>query len=174
MQYKASDAYRAKISLLTPSIPSHTVGSMASEQQHKGSMDEAMLEQPLIQPAPMDHDGARPWLLTIVGFMFLTFSSALALSSCNRGYGAVAFVVFSYLDLVMLFYCLRLYERTPPESLHRRELLKMVMWVLTTMHTIAVFKLLEFWFLSTENSIKNFQDDTPMSSSAYAYPPAVP
>ncbi|CAL4889149.1 unnamed protein product [Urochloa decumbens] len=127
MQYKASDAYRAKISLLTPSIPSHTVGSMASEQQHKGSMDEAMLEQPLIQPAPMDHDGARPWLLTIVGFMFLTFSSALALSSCNRGYGAVAFVVFSYLDLVMLFYCLRLYERTPPESLHRRELLKMVM-----------------------------------------------
>ncbi|RCV04865.1 hypothetical protein SETIT_1G035500v2 [Setaria italica] len=117
---------------------------MASEQE-KRSMAEALLEQTLIQPAPEDHEGAwAPSLLTLVGFKFLTFSSAMAVSSWCRDYGAVAFVTFSYLDLVMLFYCLRLYERTPPPESPRRELLKMVMWILATMHTIAVFKLLEF------------------------------
>jgi len=45
-------------------------------------------------------------------------------------------VGFSYADLVSLFYCLRWYESTPPES-PRREHLKMAVWLLTMMLTAA-------------------------------------
>ncbi|KAJ1278537.1 hypothetical protein BS78_04G087300 [Paspalum vaginatum] len=63
------------------------------------------------------------------------------------------------MDLVMLFYCLRHYRRTPPGS-PWRELLKISVWLLTTMLTIAVFQLLELWFLTTgqtENSLADRQ-----------------
>jgi hypothetical protein len=75
-------------------------------------------------------------LLTVMGFLFLTFNSGMAVYRSNGDYGAIAFVAFSYLDLVSLFYCLRLYERTTPES-PRREHLKMAVWLLTTMLTAA-------------------------------------
>lgn len=75
-------------------------------------------------------------LLTVIGFLFLTFNSGMAVYRSNGDYGAIAFVAFSYLDLISLFYCLRLYERTTPES-PRREHLKMAVWLLTTMLTAA-------------------------------------
>ncbi|CAN6277977.1 unnamed protein product [Urochloa humidicola] len=122
---------------------------MASEQ-HK----QPMAEQPLIKRAPEGSKGA--WLspLKIFGFAFLIFNSVMAVSSWNRGFGAVSFVAFFYLDLVTLFYWLRMYQMMLPGS-PRRENLKVAMWLLTTMLTIAFFQLLDFWFLSigtAENS----------------------
>ncbi|CAN6271942.1 unnamed protein product [Urochloa humidicola] len=114
------------------------------------SMAETPLKQPAIQaPIPEDHKGA--WLsppLAIIGFAFLAFSSAMNMSSYSREFGALSFLISAYMDLVMIFYCQRLYERTPLGLPLRRELLRMVMWLLATMHIIAIFKILEFWFLT--------------------------
>ena len=85
---------------------------------------------------PKDRKGHEiPWL-TVVGFLFLTFNSGMAVYRSNGDLGAIFFVAFSYVDLVSLFYCLRWYESTPPES-PRREHLKMAVWLLTTMLTAA-------------------------------------
>ena len=152
---------------------------MAASEKHKPSMAEALLgqRQPLIQPSPEDskQGGAWPSLSTIVGFAFLTFNSAMAVSSWRSGFGAVSFVAFSYLDLAMLFYCLRMYHKIPPGS-PLRERLKVAMWLLTTMLTIAFFQLLEFWFQSmgtAENSTTNFQSD-PTCPRQLPYSPTVP
>ncbi|PAN04729.1 hypothetical protein GQ55_1G085600 [Panicum hallii var. hallii] len=103
-----------------------------SSKHQKQFMDEALIEQPAVE----DHEGAWPSLLTIIGFAFLTFNSFMAVYRSNGDVGAIFFVVFSYLDLVLLFYCLRQYERTPPES-PRREHIKMAVWLLTTLLTAA-------------------------------------
>ncbi|CAL4889174.1 unnamed protein product [Urochloa decumbens] len=108
---------------------------MSSKQQKK-FMDEALLEQPPIRPAPEDREGHGPSVLTLLGFGFLTFNSVMAVYRSNGDVAAISFVGFSYLDLVMLFFCLRWYERTPEES-PRREHLKMAVWLLTTMLTAA-------------------------------------
>uniref|UniRef100_A0A0D9VDS5 Uncharacterized protein n=1 Tax=Leersia perrieri TaxID=77586 RepID=A0A0D9VDS5_9ORYZ len=76
-------------------------------------------------------------ILTIIGFMFLTFNSAMAVYRSERDLPTISFVVFSYVDLLLLFYCLRLFEKTPPES-PRRHHIKTAVWLLTTMLT-AVF-----------------------------------
>ncbi|KAJ1278528.1 hypothetical protein BS78_04G086700 [Paspalum vaginatum] len=99
-------------------------------------MDEALIKEPANQPSPKNHDGHWPSLLTVVGFVFLTFNSAMGVYRSNGDIGAISFVVFSYLDLVVLFYFLRRFERTPPES-PRREHIKMAVWLLTTMLTTA-------------------------------------
>ncbi|CAN6243584.1 unnamed protein product [Urochloa humidicola] len=128
-------------------------------EHHKQPMAEPLLEQPFIEPPPEDSKGA--WLspLKILGFAFLTFNSAMGVSSWNRGFGTVSFVAFFYLDLVTLFYCLPIYQMTPPGS-PRQENFKVAMWLLTTMLTISCFQLLDlFWFLSigtTENSDGSF------------------
>uniref|UniRef100_A0A0E0JXB9 Uncharacterized protein n=1 Tax=Oryza punctata TaxID=4537 RepID=A0A0E0JXB9_ORYPU len=106
---------------------------MISAKQ-KCQMDEALLEQPAIMPAP-EPEGTS--LLTIIGFAFLTFNSAMAIYRSNRDVGAIAFVAFSYFDLLLLFYCLRLFERTEHGS-PRRGQIKAAVWLLTTMLT-AVF-----------------------------------
>lgn len=103
---------------------------MSSEQ------DEALLKQVESQPAPKNHEGRCPSLFTVAGFSFLTFNSAMAVYRSDGDVGAISFVVFSYLDLVLLFYFLRRYERTAPES-PRREHIKMIVWLLTTMLTTA-------------------------------------
>ncbi|KAJ1255908.1 hypothetical protein BS78_K138200 [Paspalum vaginatum] len=95
-------------------------------------MDEALIEH----PAPEDRSGAWPSLMTITGFGFLTINSFMAVYRSNGDVGTISFVMFSYFDLVLLFFCLRQYERTPPESL-RREHIKMAVWLLTTLLTAA-------------------------------------
>ncbi|CAN6201262.1 unnamed protein product [Urochloa humidicola] len=78
--------------------------------------------------------GGFSWL-TALGFAFLTFNSAMAIYRSDGERGAVVFVVASYLDLVLLFVCLRLFERTPRDS-PRREWLKASVWALTTLLTV--------------------------------------
>ncbi|KAG2649517.1 uncharacterized protein LOC120655097 [Panicum virgatum] len=75
-----------------------------------------------------------PWL-TVVGFAFLTFNSGMAIYRSGGERWAVAFVAFSYLDLVLLFGCLRLYETAEPGSA-RRPRLKVAVWTLTTALTV--------------------------------------
>jgi len=104
--------------------------------EKKLCMDESLLEQPVNQHAPENHDNRCPSLLTVAGFVFLTFNSVMAVYRSNVDMGAIFFVVFSYLDLVTLFYLLHQFEKTPPLS-PRREHMKMEVWLLTTMLTAA-------------------------------------
>nr|CAB3446104.1 unnamed protein product [Digitaria exilis] len=134
---------------------------MNSEQ--KLQVNEALLGQSANEPALENHDGRWPSLLTVAGFMFLTFNSVMAVYRSNGDVKAISFVVFSYLDLVTLFYFLRQFERTPPDS-PRREHIKMIMWLLTTMLTAAFsYKVAEImplpvqvlvWAMASENGIK--------------------
>lgn len=78
--------------------------------------------------------GGFSWL-TALGFAFLTFNSGMAIYRSDGERGAVTFVVASYLDLVLLFACLRLFERAPRDS-PRREWLKAAVWGLTTLLTV--------------------------------------
>ena len=79
-------------------------------------------------------DGGFSWL-TALGFTFLTFNSGMAIYRSEGDPGSVAFVVVSYLDLVLLFLCLRLFEKAPRDS-PRREWLKVFVWGLTTLLTV--------------------------------------
>ncbi|RLN12723.1 hypothetical protein C2845_PM09G16930 [Panicum miliaceum] len=74
--------------------------------------------------------------LTALGFVFLTFNSGMAIYRSDGDAAAVAFVGFSYLDLVLLFCCLRWFERAAPGSAARGQL-KVAVWVLTTLLTAA-------------------------------------
>ena len=73
--------------------------------------------------------------LTALGFVFLTFNSGMAVYRSNGDMGSVLFVVVSYLDLVALFACLRLYERLDRHS-PRRDTVKAAVWALTTLLTV--------------------------------------
>ncbi|KAJ1278538.1 hypothetical protein BS78_04G087400 [Paspalum vaginatum] len=82
-----------------------------------------------------DDRSCCPWH-TIVGFLILTFNSAMAIVGSRGEVTAVAFVVFSYAVLVALFVCLRMYERASADS-SRRRWLKIAVWILTTLLTFA-------------------------------------
>ncbi|TVU33067.1 hypothetical protein EJB05_24852, partial [Eragrostis curvula] len=119
-------------------LPITTINTSSKEHLPEGmsSRHQALLKQRAIPHRAVDCEGHGPSLFTLVGFAFLTFNSAMAVYRSNGDLAAISFVGFSYLDLVLLFYCLHLYERTPPES-PRREHLKMAVWLLTTMLTAA-------------------------------------
>ncbi|CAN6163076.1 unnamed protein product [Urochloa humidicola] len=59
----------------------------------------------------------------------------MAIYQSDGDRGSIVFEVASYLDLVLLFVCLRLLERTPRDS-PRREWLKAAVWALTTLLTV--------------------------------------
>lgn len=79
-------------------------------------------------------NGQFPWL-TAMGFVFLTFNSGMAIHRSQGDAGSIAFVAVSYLDLLSLFYCLRLYEQSPHNS-SKREIIKGIVWSLTTVLTV--------------------------------------
>jgi len=88
---------------------------------------------------PLDAAGARvassfPWL-PAAGFAYLTFSSGMALHWCWPDRGDAAFVVSAYADFLLLFWCLRRYERAEPGS-SLREWLKLAVWLLTSALTL--------------------------------------
>ncbi|CAL5023134.1 unnamed protein product [Urochloa decumbens] len=88
--------------------------------------------------ADINADGGSrfSWLPPFVGFFFLTLNSATAIVRSHGDAAAVAFVCFSYADLVALFLCLRMYERAPAGS-SARGWLKVAVWILTTLLTLA-------------------------------------
>jgi hypothetical protein len=105
---------------------------MADEQQ------EQLLRRPPanVAPAPAGAAGIGFSWLTLLGFAFLTFNSAMAIYRSDGDPAAIGFVAFSYVDLVLLFVCLRWYEREAPGSATRGKL-KVGVWILTTLLTMA-------------------------------------
>lgn len=81
--------------------------------------------------------GGLPPVLTMLGFAFLTFNSVMAVYRSQGDPQSVALVAFSYVDLVLLFFCRRSYEREPAGYGSRRKWLKAAVWVLTGLLTLA-------------------------------------
>uniref|UniRef100_K3Y1U7 Uncharacterized protein n=1 Tax=Setaria italica TaxID=4555 RepID=K3Y1U7_SETIT len=77
-----------------------------------------------------------PTWVTTAGFGFLTLNSGLAIYSARGDPASVLFVVGSYLALLLLFRCLRAYERAPPGS-PKKERARRAVWPLTTLLTAA-------------------------------------
>uniref|UniRef100_A0A0E0PZI5 Uncharacterized protein n=1 Tax=Oryza rufipogon TaxID=4529 RepID=A0A0E0PZI5_ORYRU len=88
-----------------------------------------------VAPADGEHDGGFSWL-TALGFVFLTFNSGMAIYRSDGDLAAVSFVSFSYIDLVLLFVCLRMFEKAEPNSRERGNL-KAAVWILTTLLTVV-------------------------------------
>jgi hypothetical protein len=99
-------------------------------------VDEALLKHPANLPAPKNSKDHGIRLLMMISLMVLTLNSAMAVYLSRGDSGAIFFVSFSYVDLVSLLYCLHWYERAPPKSPCRKHL-KIAVWLLTTMLTIA-------------------------------------
>ncbi|XP_074591264.1 uncharacterized protein LOC141847150 [Curcuma longa] len=67
--------------------------------------------------------------LAFVAFLLLTYTTAES---------ALAFTLFSYADLVLLFHCLKVFERLGPDATPRKqEGLKALVWLLATAQTLA-------------------------------------
>ncbi|KAJ4818680.1 hypothetical protein LUZ62_031246 [Rhynchospora pubera] len=80
----------------------------------------------------MDQDGGN-WLSGI-SFVMLTCNSALAIYRSKEDAWSVAFVVSAYFALLLLYWCLRLYELTAPNAAQRWKL-KVAVWSLSTFLT---------------------------------------
>lgn len=76
-----------------------------------------------------------PSWLTLLGLGFLTFNSIMAIIRSRDDPWSVAFVVSSFLDLILLFICLQKFERTPRDSPMRSHL-KIAVWCLSTFLTV--------------------------------------
>ncbi|KAL6627100.1 hypothetical protein ACP70R_030826 [Stipagrostis hirtigluma subsp. patula] len=79
--------------------------------------------------------GGRPGWLPSLGFAFLSFNCGMAVYRSIDDPSSVAFVVVSYLALILLFRCLHLFERQPPGRAGRRGL-KAAVWALSTLLTL--------------------------------------
>ncbi|XP_062217298.1 uncharacterized protein LOC133917415 [Phragmites australis] len=81
------------------------------------------------------HDGGFTWL-TMMGFWFLTLNTAMAIYSSQGDPWAIAFVAFSYLDLLLLFYCLQLFGPVHDPNSWRVRCVKASVRVLTALLTV--------------------------------------
>jgi len=105
---------------------------MIAEATKKAGVDGG--EEPLLGDAARPPDFSWLWLL---GFAFLTCNLGIAIYRSQGDPAAVGFVAFSYLDIVLLFYCLRKFEKAQPDSPASRNL-QLAVWILSTLLT-AVF-----------------------------------
>jgi drug/metabolite transporter (DMT)-like permease len=76
-----------------------------------------------------------PSCLTLSGLAFLTFNSIMAILRSRDDPWSVAFVISSFLDLILLFVCLQKFEKTPRGSPLRFRL-KVAVWCLSTFLTV--------------------------------------
>lgn len=86
------------------------------------------------QPPAQAGGGGFSWP-TALGLYFLTFNSGMAVYRSYNDKATVAFVVSSYVILVALFFCIKLFERAPPGSTTKGKL-KVAVWGLTTVLTL--------------------------------------
>ncbi|KAL6604436.1 hypothetical protein ACP70R_042863 [Stipagrostis hirtigluma subsp. patula] len=146
---RLSQNARARASCLTSvrAIDSGRRRRSMSSQQARPAAAQPLL--PRQQEGPPGADGQQPgdaaghrrggnsfpWL-TVLGFAFLTFNSGMAVYRSPGDLWAIAFVAFSYVDLLALFFCLRQYESAEPGS-QLRDRLKVAVWLLTTALTLV-------------------------------------
>ncbi|CAL5023138.1 unnamed protein product [Urochloa decumbens] len=107
---------------------------MADSQRRSG--DEQPLRDPERGAADSGSADRSMPCLTLFGFLFLTINSVMAVYRSQGDVPAVMFVAASYADLVLLFACLRFYQRATPDSSTRTRL-KIAVWTLTTLLTLA-------------------------------------
>ncbi|CAN6179361.1 unnamed protein product [Urochloa humidicola] len=74
------------------------------------------------------------WWVAGAGLGLLTLNSGLAICRAKGDPASILFVAGSYLVLLLLFRCLRDYERTPPGA-PERERTRRAVWPLTTLLT---------------------------------------
>ncbi|CAD6337756.1 unnamed protein product [Miscanthus lutarioriparius] len=75
-------------------------------------------------------------LIAGVGLGVLTVNSGLAMYRARGDAASILFVAGSYLTLLLLFVCLRAYERAAPGS-PARERARRAVWPLTTLLTLS-------------------------------------
>ncbi|RCV20185.1 hypothetical protein SETIT_4G035600v2 [Setaria italica] len=80
-------------------------------------------------------DGRRYSALTKLGFGALAFNSVVALYNSWGGAGSAAFVLAADAALVLLFLCLREFERTRGGAARDRNIIKAAVWALATLLT---------------------------------------
>ncbi|KAJ1257994.1 hypothetical protein BS78_10G039400 [Paspalum vaginatum] len=87
-------------------------------------------------PDNRNPDLAPTWV-TRAAFGFLTVNSGLAIYKAWGDAVSIVFVAGSYLLLLLLFACLRAYERAPPGSA-ARERVRRAVWPLATLLTAVL------------------------------------
>ncbi|TVU01005.1 hypothetical protein EJB05_53550, partial [Eragrostis curvula] len=75
--------------------------------------------------------------VTSLGFLLLTGNSIIAIRKSRGDAAATIFVITSYACLVLLFYCLRLFEAAAPGSASK-DRARLGVWLTTTLLT-AIF-----------------------------------
>ena len=89
-----------------------------------------------LNPAAPASNRRVPWA-SVIGFVGLAVNFALCVHRAEGDRGAIAFAAFSYLNLLLLFWCIRQFEQSPPGSAARGRI-KATVWLLATSLT-AVF-----------------------------------
>uniref|UniRef100_A0A0E0L7U6 Uncharacterized protein n=1 Tax=Oryza punctata TaxID=4537 RepID=A0A0E0L7U6_ORYPU len=77
-----------------------------------------------------------PWA-SLIGFVALAINFALCIYRAEGDRGAIAFVTFAYLNLLLLFWCIRQFDQAPHGSAARGRI-RVAVWILATSLT-AVF-----------------------------------
>ncbi|KAJ1687907.1 hypothetical protein LUZ63_019297 [Rhynchospora breviuscula] len=87
-----------------------------------------------VKPADYKLDFTFAWL-PVAGLIFLLINSCVAIYRSREDPWSIAYILVSLVDLVVLFYILRVFERTPRDSSLRGKL-KAAVWFLTTLLTV--------------------------------------
>ncbi|KAF0910774.1 hypothetical protein E2562_004752 [Oryza meyeriana var. granulata] len=99
-------------------------------------------DDPLLNPpAPASNHGNNvgrrvPWP-SLIGFLGLAVNFALCIHRAEGDRGTVADVTFAYLNLLLLFWCIRQFDQAPHGSAARGRI-RVAVWLLATSLT-AVF-----------------------------------
>ncbi|KAJ3709053.1 hypothetical protein LUZ61_012758 [Rhynchospora tenuis] len=83
----------------------------------------------------MNYD-QRPNWLSKFGLIVLTVNSVLAVYRSIGDKGSISFILFSYIDLLLLFWCLHLSEHTSATNATDRDRIKAAVWFLATILTV--------------------------------------
>ncbi|XP_006656635.2 uncharacterized protein LOC102718464 [Oryza brachyantha] len=81
--------------------------------------------------------GRTPWA-SLIGFAGLAVNLALCIYRAEGDRGTIAFVSFAYLNLLLLFWCIRQLDRAPPpHGSAARGRIRAAVWILATSLTAA-------------------------------------